>query len=92
MTFDEVKSDYLKMFNELGQPHDISGSGMECEMEHVVLNPSKTNAKKYMINVIRFAFQQGEEYYMKDNGLYGEEISIHENSFAAYLYDKYIIG
>ena len=52
MTFEEVKKDYEKLM-EVGVPSDMTGGFVDAEhIEKVILNPTKTNAKKYMMDVI----------------------------------------
>jgi hypothetical protein len=68
MTFSEVKQDYLRLKNSYGQPYDMTGGFVaEEQMEDVILNPTKNNAKRYMMDVIRYGFQNGTDWRTEEH-------------------------
>lgn len=88
MTFEEVKYDYLSLIEKYGYPEDMTG-GFVCEthMEKVILAPTKTNAKEYLIRVIRYGFQSGAFWRSELNG----DISIEYCNIVNRIYQKYIM-
>lgn len=87
MTFEEVKRDYLEIIEEAGIPYDMTGGFVaEEQMEKVIRNPTKRNAKNYMINVIEYGFQWGDYWKSQTSG----EISINDNEVVRKIYDKYV--
>jgi len=69
MTFEEVKKDYLKLVNKYGEPYDMTGGFVDAErMIKVILNPTKENAKRYLMEVIVYGFQFGDYYLSETNG------------------------
>lgn len=85
MTFEEVKADYVKLINEYGYPYDMTGGFVDSEqMEKVILNPTKTNAKQYMKNVINYGFQWGR-FWKAETG----KTSIHGDLFLEKCYSIY---
>jgi len=87
MTFEEVKKDYLEIYDKWGAPDDMTGGFVDSEhMEHVIRNPTKKNARDYMIKVINYGFQVGDTYRSELHG----DISIHKCDLVKRLYEKYI--
>lgn len=88
MKFEEVKKDYLLLIRKYGEPIDMTGGFVDAErMINVILNPTKENAKKYLMEVIAYGFQWGDFYRSETNG----DISINECSIVKNIYEKYII-
>lgn len=86
MTFDEVKKDYLELLDKYGYPEDMTGGFVDAEhMEKVIRNPTKANAKKYMIDVIQYGFQDRENYKSEFEG----HINIKSCDFLNKIYSKY---
>lgn len=89
MTFEEVKKDYLEIFREYSEPYDMTGGFVDADyMIKVILNPTKRNAKMYLISVIQYGFQWGS--YWKNAE--GDKISIDDSEIVNRLYNKYIIN
>ena len=89
IVFKEVKKDYIKLIREYGYPEDMTGGFVaEEHMEVVILNPSQSNARKYMVDVIQYGFQCGEFWNSEDNG----KMSINDYIFINEMYNKYIIN
>ena len=87
MTFEEVKKDYQELIGKCGVAYDMTGGFVDAEhMEKVILNPTKANAKKYMIDVINYGFQMGE-FWNSEEG----EVSINDNETAYKMYHKYVL-
>ena len=85
MTFEEVKKDYLAIIKALGYPYDMTGGFEDAiQMEPVILSPTKTNAKNYMIKVIRYGFEDGDYW----NGEFGK-ILVGDCPIAKRVYFKY---
>ena len=86
MTFEEVKADYLKLIDEYGVPEDMTGGFVDAErMEVVIRNPTKTNAKKYMLDVISYGFQYGNFWRTEFNG----DITIESDKWLQDVHDIY---
>jgi hypothetical protein len=86
MTFEEVKKDYVELM-DIGVPYDMTGGFVDSErMETVIRNPTKSNAKKYMIEVIYYGFQWGDYWKTETSG----DIHINDNKFINEMYEKYI--
>ena len=86
MNFEEVKKDYLALM-EIGVPYDMTGGFVDAKlMELVIRNPTKTNAKNYMKEVIDYGFQRGY-WRTQFNG----DIHLQDNKFVSKMYDKYIL-
>lgn len=86
MTFEEVKKDYLELMG-IGIPQDMTGGFVaEEHMERVIRNPTKSNAKRYMLDVINYGFQAGTYWNTEVNG----EIHIEDNEIVNAMYEKYI--
>lgn len=65
----------------------MTGGFVDSEkMEKVILNPTKANAKKYMINVIQYGFQMGE-YWNSESG----NVSINDSATVKKMYNKYVL-
>ena len=88
-TFKEVKQDYVKLISDYGMPEDMTGGFVaEEHMEVVIRSPSQSNAKKYMIDVIKYGFQSGEFWRSEDNG----DMYISTYPFIYEMYCKYILN
>ena len=86
MTFEEVRKDYLEIIEAHGMPEDMTGGFVDAQhMEIVIRNPTKANAKNYMISVIYYGFQLGEFWNAE-----GGETSIYDSNIADRIYRKYI--
>lgn len=87
MNFEEVKKDYLDLVKEYGEPTDMTGGFVDSEsMLKVIMNPTKENAKKYLISVIEYGFQFGNFYRSESNG----DIYPEYSSIVRRIYNKYI--
>ncbi len=87
MTFNEVKKDYIEIISIHGFPEDMTGGFVDAQhMEVVIRNPTKENAKHYMLSVIQYGFQWGQ-YWRTNDG----EISINESEIVNKVYEKYIL-
>jgi hypothetical protein len=87
MTFEEVRKDYLAIMR-IDAPYDMTGGYEDAtHMEDVILYPTKKNAKKYMINVIRYGFGHRNEYWRTDF----EYVHISENEVVNDMYNKYML-
>jgi len=86
MKFEDVKKDYLKLIKEYGYPEDMAGGFVDAEkMEIVILNPTKKNATKYMMNVIEYGFQLGKFWASENKG----NIPIENDEFLIECYEIY---
>ncbi len=86
MKFEEVKSDYIEIIRKHGFPEDMTGGFVDAgHMEVVIRNPTKLNAKKYMLSVIEYGFQLGKFWSTEDG-----KITIDECELVNRIYDKYI--
>ena len=90
MTFEEVKADYIEIVEKHGFPSDMTGGFSDAaQMEKVIRNPTKANAKKYMLNVIAYGFQVGEFWNAEAGDKYNR-ISINECETVKRIYEKYM--
>ena len=85
MTFKEVKKDYLHMCKIYGDPYDMTGSFDKGEFEGIMLNPTQKNAKKLMVDIIKYGFQHG--YFWKTDFL---EYNIEDYNDIREIYEKYL--
>lgn len=89
MTFEEVKKDYQELIAEFGHPSDMTGGFVDSEaMEKVILNSTKSNARDYMIEVIRYGFQKKNRHY---NSEVSGEVNVSEYALLSQLYNKYVL-
>ncbi len=87
MTFEEVKKDYIEIIKMHGFPEDMTGGFVDAEhMEVVIRNPTKSNAKNYMLNVISYGFQWGDFWNTEDDKVYPCDSEVVKR-----IYEKYII-
>ena len=84
--FEEVKKDYNELISKWGHPCDMTGGFVDAEhMEKVILNPTKSNARDYLVSVIDYGFQDMEHYRSEMHG----NIKINECEILQRLFEKY---
>jgi len=85
MRYEEVVQDYFKLIEEFGQVYDYTGV-IQSELPEVVLflKPTKTTAKNIMIGIIKYGFQDNNNW----NSEQGKTL-ISSSKFLTAMYNKY---
>lgn len=95
MTYEEVKKDYEKLKEDYGEV--VDWTGVFDEISHDLLkNPTKSNAKKWLIKIIKYGFTDGLNWAAEN--LYGRTVGVNtppklflieDDEFLIKMYIKY---